>query len=188
MCVRGSMATAGGSLPESISSTNGVTRSDSPKTKTSRTPASRAACSAFQGTRRYGDDRPRSRVSELLRELGLGVGRIDCRDDTAKQRYGMKCDRILGQVRAVDREDVAFAETPGREARRRSADAVGPAGIGQGASGGPVDKSGLLASPGRAFEEQRRQRDVGDFSIRFGGAENHNFQSSVVSRRSQSLV
>src|SRR3990167_7350310 len=65
------------------------------------------------------------RVLELLDQLVGGVERVDGRVDAAEGRDRVEGHRVLREVRAVDREDVALLEPAAGQARGRAADAVG---------------------------------------------------------------
>ena len=68
----------------------------------------------------------------------------------------MQGHRVLGNVRAVDRENVAFLEAAAREAGGHLADRPGEIGVGEGAPGRPIDQGGLVSEAVRPGKHEGR--------------------------------
>ena len=124
-------------------------------------------------TRRDRHERPRASVCELQAELGRRVGRIDCGDNPTEQRDGVERDRVLRQVGAVNREDVPLAKASRSQPGCGPIDGLDQSGVRQRPACRSVDERRLVASCGRAFQEERRQRHLRNDDIRLRRAENH---------------
>ena len=175
-CVRGSIATGGGAPPRASSDAKGVAPLRHRLPRRTRIPRARRRRGRLAGLFETGRDRherARASVLELLAELGRRVGRVDRGDDPAEQRDGVKRDRVLGQVRAVDREDVPLAEAARRQSGRRPWTASTNPRYVSVRPLGPSMNAGLSPRAAACSRRNGVSATSGMTTIRLGRAENH---------------
>ena len=98
------------------------------------------------GTGWYRHKVARAGVLELGAQLRHGVERADRGVDASQQRDRVKRDRVFGNVRAVDRKDVALAESARGQSCRDPPHALRPTAIGERAAARSVDERGFVAA------------------------------------------
>ncbi len=86
-------------------------------------------------------------IRKLLGEFARRVQRIDGGHDAAKRRGSMKGHGVLRDVRAVDREAVALAETARGKSRRGTRHQARQLAVGDGAPACAIDERRLVAAP-----------------------------------------
>jgi hypothetical protein len=119
------------------------------------------------------DQKAGAGVLELLAQLVRRVQRIDRRIDPAQRGDREEDHSVLGDVRAVDGEDVALAEAPSRERGGDAPDLIGEAPESQGASGRPVDDRGPLTQAFGVAEHELGDGDLRDGDVRPRALEDH---------------
>src|SRR5207249_7149187 len=102
----------------------------------------------------------RVRIPELVAQLAWGVQRIECRDDAPERGDPVEGDRVLGQVRAEDGEDVTLLEASSPQRGGDPVDAVGQRAIGQLPAADAIDQSRLVAPVGGPLQHKPRQRNI----------------------------
>src|SRR5207249_7455517 len=108
----------------------------------------------------------RVRIPQLVAQLARGVEGIERRDDTTARCDGVAGDRVLGQVRAEDGEDVTLLEASSPQRGGDPVDAIGQSAVGQLPAADAIDQSRLVAPVGGPLQHKPRQRDIRDLERR----------------------
>ena len=122
---------------------------------------------------RHRDEQARAAVLELAGELARRVERVDGRDRAAERGDRVKNDRVLRQVRAVDREDVALLEAAPRQRRRHAPDAVCKRAVRERASARAVDQRRFVGEPRCLAQDEVGDGDVRDRDVGTGAPDDH---------------
>src|SRR5713226_7733498 len=102
-----------------------------------------------------------------------GIERVYRSSDAAECGYGMKGDRIFGQVRTEDAKHVALFETARGQACCRPLDRLRQFAVSDRSSGRTFDESRLIAVLVKALQHKASQRHLGDRYLFIWGAKNH---------------
>ena len=105
--------------------------------------------------RRHRDEQLRARVLELVGDLVGRVERIHRRRQAPCRRRAVEGDRVLGNVRHVDAEDVAGPETALRQTRREGPDRALELPVGDHAAARAVDQRRLAGALSSILEHVR---------------------------------
>ena len=112
-------------------------------------------------------------VAELEGELLGRVQRVRRGDHAADHDGAVKGQRVLGQVRAVDGEDVALGEAAARQAGRHPARPARHLGDGQGAPARAVDEHRPIGVLAGVPEDEGRVGQLGDRHVRDRAPKDH---------------
>src|SRR6266498_979749 len=107
-----------------------------------------------------------ARVVELEGELLGRVQRVDGGAGPAGEQHAVERQRVLGKVGAVDGEDVAAPEAPGRQAAGHQPRTGGQLTVADSAPARAVDQGRLAGPLRRVGEHERGQRHVRDGHVR----------------------
>ena len=113
-----------------------------------------------------GEQHLRARVLELMGELVGCVEGVRGRVRGAGADHAVEDQRVLREVRHVDRDDVALADAAGCERRRERPGAGVELRVGDRPAAWTVDQGGLVAELGRPLERERAEVLVGDLGCR----------------------
>ena len=130
--------------------------------------------------RRHREEKLRAGIFQLRSQLSRRIERAHRGVHAADERDGMEHDRVLGQVRAVDGDDIPFPQAARGEAGGCSSHAVGPLAVGERSTAGAVDERRLVRTLDRAFEEERGERHLWQDKRRLRRAKNHRRTSTMV--------
>jgi hypothetical protein len=101
------------------------------------------------------------------------AGGIRGQDDGAEARDRVKRDRVLGEVRRAERNDVPRAYSARPEARGRAPHALAELAVRQRSTRDAVRERRFARPRSRGSENELRQRDVRNFDVRSRAAEDH---------------
>ena len=112
--------------------------------------------------RRNGQQESGAGIPELIAQLASGVQGVDGGDGPAQRRDGEERDRVLDEVRAEDREHVAFLEAAPSQSRCNPFRAVSQRAVGQFASGEAVDQRRFGAQVAGPVQDERNEGALRD--------------------------
>src|SRR5215831_19346989 len=104
----------------------------------------RRGCARLFQERRCSDKKLCAGIFQLMSSFLSRVERIECRVDSAKHRYSVKCDGVLRTVRAEDPKHVAFLESSARQGGRHAAHSICELAVSDRTSGRPIDECNFL--------------------------------------------
>ena len=105
-------------------------------------------------------------IPELVTQLARGVEGIEGCDDAAERRDGVEGDRVLGQVRTEDGEDVTLLEPSASQRAGDPVHAVGQGAVGQLPAADAIDESRPVTNGRRPLQRKPRQRNIRDLERR----------------------